>query len=88
MNQGFNEAENGAGWFADAVNDADNETDDASGKFEKLGGVLKGIGATTVATVVTIGSSAVATGASFIKLGDEYNMAVHHISASTGATSQ
>ena len=70
------------------MNDAANETDDASGKFEKLGGVLKGIGAITLATVVTIGSSAVATGASFIKLGDEYNMAVHHISASTEATSQ
>jgi len=88
MNQGFNEAEDGAGGFADAVNDAANETDDASGKFEKLGGVLKGIGAAIGATVIAIGSAAVATGASLIKLGDEYNMAVNQISASTGATGQ
>jgi phage-related minor tail protein len=88
MEQGFDEAEEGAGRFADSVNQAAKQTEDASGKFEKLGGVLKGIGAAIAATVVAIGSAAIATGASLIKLGDEYNMAVNQISASTGATGQ
>jgi phage-related minor tail protein len=88
MEQGFDEAEEGAGRFADSVNQAAKQTEDASGKFEKLGGVLKGIGAAIAATVVALGSAAIATGASLIKLGDEYNMAVNQISASTGATGQ
>jgi hypothetical protein len=54
----------------------------------KLGGVLKGIGAAIAATVVAIGSAAIATGASLIKLGNEYNFAVNQISASTGVTGQ
>lgn len=88
MEQGFDEAEDGAGGFADAVNQAAEETKDASGKFDKLGGVLKGIAAAVGATVLAIGSAAIATGVSLIKLGDEYNMAVNQISASTGATGQ
>lgn len=86
MNEGFNEAEEGVGEFADTVNQAAEETENASGKFEKLGGVLKGVGAAIGAAFVAIGSAAIATGASLIKLGDEYNMAVNQISASTGAT--
>ncbi len=86
LNEGFNDAEGEVEEFADEVQNAADQTEDASGRFEKLGGVLKGIGATIGAAVAAIGTAAVATGASLIKLGDEYNMAVNQISASTGAT--
>lgn len=86
LNEGFNEAEGEAEQFADEVQNAADQTEKASGRFEKLGGVLKGIGATIGAAVAAIGTAAVAAGASLIKLGDEYNMAVNQISASTGAT--
>lgn len=86
LNEGFDEAEGEVEQFADEVQNAADETENASGRFEKLGGVLKGIGATIGTAVAAIGAAAVATGASLIKLGDEYNMAVNQISASTGAT--
>src|SRR6056297_2912046 len=81
-----NDAEGEIGELADGVEKAADQTENASGRFEKLGGVLKGVGVAIGAAVAAIGTAAVATGASLIKLGDEYNMAVNQISASTGAT--
>ena len=88
LENGFDEAEEGAEQFADSIDKAADQTQDASGKFEKIGGVLKGIGATIGAAVAAIGTAAIATGVSLVKLGDEYNMAVNQLSASTGATGQ
>ncbi|MFZ3591591.1 phage tail tape measure protein [Bacillus sp. DJP31] len=86
MGESFTAAEGEVEEFADEVEKAADQTENASDRFGKLGGALKGIGVTIGAAVAAIGTAAIATGASLIKLGDEYNMAVNQISASTGAT--
>lgn len=55
----FNEAEKEAYQFGDGVKDAADKADNAGGHFEKLGGVLKGIGAAMGAAMVAIGIATV-----------------------------
>ncbi len=51
----FDDAEKQADEFGDEVEDAGKQSKDAGSKFDKLGGVLKGIGAALAAAVVAIG---------------------------------
>ena len=58
----FDEAEKQAGQFSDEVKKSANTADEAGGKFEKLGGVLKGIGVALATSVVAIGAAAATAG--------------------------
>lgn len=58
----FDEAEKQADNFGDEVKDTGKDADDASGKFEKLGDMLKGVGAAVGAAMAAIGTAAVAAG--------------------------
>ena len=59
--------------------------EDSSGKFEKVGSVVAGVGTAIAAAAAAIGAAVVAASVELVKLGDEYNKAVNQISASTGA---
>lgn len=59
---GFNEAESGATQFGDEVENTADKTDDAGSRFEKLGGVLKGIGVAMGAAMAAVGAAAVGAG--------------------------
>lgn len=59
---GFNDAEKQADQFGDELNATASDANNAGGKFEKLGGILKGIGAAMGTAFV--GISAAAVGAS------------------------
>ena len=58
----FNEAEKQADQFGNEVKKTADTADDAGGKFEKLGGVLKGIGVALGAAMAAIGTAAVTAG--------------------------
>lgn len=55
----FNEAEKEADQFGDEIKSAADKADDAGNRFEKLGGVLKGIGVAFGAAMAAIGTAAV-----------------------------
>lgn len=58
----FGEAEKQTDDFGDAVKKSANQAEDAGGRFEKLGGVLKGIGMAMGAALAAIGTAAVGAG--------------------------
>ena len=62
MGDEFNDAEKQADEFGDEVKDTGKDADDAGNKFEKLGGVLKGVGAAIGAAMTAIGTAAAAAG--------------------------
>lgn len=64
----FNEAEKEADQFGDGVKDAAGKADDAGNRFEKLGGVLKGIGVAMGAALVAIGAAAVGAGKALVDM--------------------
>lgn len=64
MNREMDDVTDSADDMGEEIDDAADSADKGSGKFEKLGGVLKGIGA-------AMGAVAVAAGAAAIKLGKE-----------------
>lgn len=64
----FNEAEKEADQFGDGVIDAAGKADDAGNRFEKLGGVLKGIGVAMGAALVAIGAAAVGAGKALVDM--------------------
>jgi len=55
----FNEAEKEASQFGGEVKSAADKADDAGNRFEKLGGILKGVGVAMGAAMVAIGAAAV-----------------------------
>lgn len=55
----FNDAEKQADEFGKEVKKSADNTDDAGNRFEKLGGVLKGVGAAMAASMAAIGTAAV-----------------------------
>lgn len=58
----FSEAEKQTADFGNEVKKSANQANDAGGRFEKLGGVLKGIGMAIGATLAAIGTAAVGAG--------------------------
>ena len=58
----FSEAEDQAGKFGTEIKKSANQADDAGGRFEKLGGVLKGVGVAMGAALAAIGTAAVGAG--------------------------
>ena len=71
----FGEAENSADKFGDEVEDAGNQSDDSSKKFQALGGVVKGVAAGMAAAMAAVGATIVAIGnklIDFTKQGAEY----------------
>ncbi len=62
----FNSTEKQASQFGDGIRKAAEKTDDAGGRFEKLGGVLKGIGASMGVALAGIGAAAVGAGKSLV----------------------
>jgi phage-related minor tail protein len=65
----FDEAEKQADEFGREIKKAADQADDASGRFEKLGGVLKGIGVAMGAAMAAIGTAAVGAGGYVGKFG-------------------
>jgi phage-related protein len=59
---GFDEAGTEADKFGDEIKDSAKVTDDAGGKFEKLGSVLKGVAAGIGVAMAAIGTAAVTAG--------------------------
>lgn len=55
----FDDAEKQADQFGDEVKKTANTAEDAGGKFQKLGGILKGVGAAMVTAFVALGSAAI-----------------------------
>jgi len=55
----FDDAEKQADQFGDELKDAGYKADDAGGRFQKLGGVLKGIGAAMGTAFVAVGAAAI-----------------------------
>lgn len=55
----FDDAEKQADQFGDELKAAGDKADDASGRFQKLGGVLKGIGAAMGTAFVAVGAAAI-----------------------------
>ena len=55
----FDDAEKQADQFGDELKDAGDKADDAGRRFQKLGGVLKGIGAAMGTAFVAVGAAAV-----------------------------
>jgi phage-related protein len=55
------EAAKDADKMGDEVQETGKQADDAGGRFEKLGGILKGVGVALAAAVVAIGAAAVGT---------------------------
>lgn len=64
----FNEAEKQVDEFGKEINNAAYYADDASNRFEKLGGVLKGIGTALGAAFVGIGTAAVGAGKALVDM--------------------
>jgi len=64
----FNEAEKQADEFGREIKKAADQADDAGGRFEKLGGVLKGIGAAMGAALAAIGTAAVGAGKTLVDM--------------------
>lgn len=62
----FNNAEKQANQFGDEVAKAADKTDGASGKFDKFGGIVKGIGASMGVALAGIGAAAVGAGKSLV----------------------
>ncbi|MDR1559215.1 MAG: phage tail protein [Clostridiales bacterium] len=58
--KGFKDAGDGAENFADKLEDTVKTAGGAGGKFEELGGILKGVGAALGAAVAAVGAAAVA----------------------------
>lgn len=59
---GFDDAEKQADQFGDEVKKAGKESEDTSGKLEKLGGIAKGVGAALAASFAAIGTAAIGAG--------------------------
>lgn len=55
----FDDAEKQADQFGDELKDAGDKADDAGGRFQKLAGVLKGIGAAMGTAFVAVGAAAI-----------------------------
>jgi phage-related protein len=71
----FKHAEKSADKFGDEVEDAGNQSDDSSKKFQALGGVVKGVAAGMAAAMAAVGATIVAIGnklIDFTKQGAEY----------------
>ncbi|WP_094550141.1 phage tail protein [Petroclostridium xylanilyticum] len=64
----FNEAEKQADEFGSEIKKAAEQADDAGGRFEKLGGVLKGIGVAMGAAMAAIGTAAVGAGKALVDM--------------------
>lgn len=64
----FSSADKQVNQFGDEVKKASEKTDDAGGRFEKLGGVLKGVGVAMGAALAGIGAAAVGAGKSMVDL--------------------
>ncbi|ABZ85478.1 conserved hypothetical protein [Heliomicrobium modesticaldum Ice1] len=56
---GFNDVEKRAGRFGDELKAAGKDADEAGSKFERLGGILKGVGAAMGGAFVAVGTAAV-----------------------------
>ena len=64
----FNEAEQQAGEFGKEIKKSAEHADDASNRFDKLGGVLKGIGTALGAAVAGIGAAAAGAGKALVDM--------------------
>jgi len=86
---GFDEAGTEADKFGDEIKDSAKDTDDAGGKFEKLGYVLKGVAAGIGVAMAAIGTTAVTAGKKLFDMandaaaaGDEIDKASQRIGLS------
>ncbi len=69
LNEIGDEFQNGAksaNKFGDEITSASKQSDDASGRFDKLGGIVKGIGASMGVALAGIGAAAVGAGKSLV----------------------
>lgn len=64
----FDDAEKQADQFGDEIKKSADQADDAGGRFEKLGGVLKGIGVAMGVALVAIGTAAVGAGKALVDM--------------------
>ncbi len=62
----FNSAEKQASQFGNEITSASKKTDEASGRFDKLGGIVKGIGASMGIALAGVGAAAVGAGKSLV----------------------
>ena len=67
----FHDAEKEADDFGDEVKKSADTADNAGGKFEKLGGILKGVGAALAAGVAAIGAAAISAGKALVDMSVE-----------------
>lgn len=64
----LDDAEKQADQFGDELKDAGDKADDASGRFQKLGGILKGIGAAMGTAFVAVGAAAIGAAKSLTEM--------------------
>lgn len=64
----LDDAEKQADQFGDEIKDTAKETESAGGKFEKLGAIVKGVGAAVAAGVAVIGAAAVSAGKALVEM--------------------
>lgn len=62
----FQDGAKGANKFGDEITSASKQSDEASGRFDKLGGIVKGIGASLGVALAGIGAAAVGAGKSLV----------------------
>nr|WP_228725097.1 phage tail protein [Caproicibacter fermentans] len=62
----FDDAEKQANQFGNEITSASKQSEEASGRFDKLGGVVKGIGASLGVALAGIGAAAVGAGKSLV----------------------
>ena len=89
--KGFNEAEKEANQFGDEVKKTADKADDAGNRFEKLDGVLKGIGVAMGAAMVAIGAAAVGAGKALVNMtvgASEYADDILTMSTVTGMSTE
>lgn len=63
----FDDAEKQANQFGDKITSASKQSEEASGRFDKLGGIVKGIGASMGVALAGIGAAAVGAGKSLVQ---------------------
>lgn len=64
----FNNAEKQADEFGDEIKRSGDKADDAGGRFEKLGGVLKGIGVAMGVALAAIGTAVLGAGKAMVDM--------------------
>ena len=86
MSKAFKDSSKNIDKFSNDIKKSADQVGKVGSAFSRFGGIAKGMGVTLAASVVAIGAGAIKASADLISLGDDFNSAVNHIGASTGAT--